>query len=216
MNCRRAFSVIELLVVVVILLILTGLIFPVYKRSIGSARRAAVTQQERQIYLSLRMYLDDYDGKLMRISGRPGQDWPTLVEPYIGDIELLKNPDFKFKNIYPVELGRGFSINSCFSEPAIVQTHNPIFLFESAPVIQGSTIFDMTRSDKFDKTYDEMNVGFKPIGDRWLADNRDGGSAVIFLEGNARFLFFKHVSSRVSGSCVAESAENPLFEALIK
>ncbi len=58
---RRAFTLIEMLLVVAIILILAGLLFSVYASAKESVRQAGCVTHLRQIGIALRLYLNDHD-----------------------------------------------------------------------------------------------------------------------------------------------------------
>jgi prepilin-type N-terminal cleavage/methylation domain-containing protein/prepilin-type processing-associated H-X9-DG protein len=101
------FTIIELLVVVAIIAILAGLIFPVFTKARDKAREGACQSNLKQIGIALRMYLGDHDGKLLTAAVNGGTyihdattveamrrleqtanaslwnwGWPTLLFPY--------------------------------------------------------------------------------------------------------------------------------------
>ncbi len=65
---KRAFTLIELLVVIAIIAVLAGILFPVFAQVRANARRTACMSQLRQIGMSARMYLQDYDALPPRLS----------------------------------------------------------------------------------------------------------------------------------------------------
>lgn len=60
---RRAFTIIELLVVMAILLILAGILFPVLSRVRGRAQGVQCISNLHQLGMALQMYEDDNDGR---------------------------------------------------------------------------------------------------------------------------------------------------------
>jgi len=58
---QQAFTLIELLVVIAIISILAAILFPVFARARESARRASCLSNLKQIVLSMKMYMQDYD-----------------------------------------------------------------------------------------------------------------------------------------------------------
>jgi len=61
---RKGFTLIELLVVIAIIAILAAILFPVFARAREKARQASCQSNEKQIALSIHMYIQDYDEQL--------------------------------------------------------------------------------------------------------------------------------------------------------
>jgi prepilin-type N-terminal cleavage/methylation domain-containing protein/prepilin-type processing-associated H-X9-DG protein len=61
MRRTRAFTLIELLIVVAIIAILAAVLFPVFARARDAARRTACLAHEKQIVMASLMYCQDYD-----------------------------------------------------------------------------------------------------------------------------------------------------------
>jgi prepilin-type N-terminal cleavage/methylation domain-containing protein/prepilin-type processing-associated H-X9-DG protein len=81
-GARRAFTLIELLVVIAIISILASILFPVFGRAKENARRSSCQSNLKQLGLSLSMYSQDYDERL--IGAQTGEDrWPQLLAPYM-------------------------------------------------------------------------------------------------------------------------------------
>jgi prepilin-type N-terminal cleavage/methylation domain-containing protein len=80
----RGFTLIELLVVIAILVILAGLLFPVFAHVRESARQSVCRSQLRQIGMALGMYGMDYSGIPLRLSG--------LYPAYVSDGRLFVCP----------------------------------------------------------------------------------------------------------------------------
>ena len=59
--CRKAFTLIELVVVVAIIAILAALLFPVFSRARESARRTQCISNLKQLGVAFGAYLNDYD-----------------------------------------------------------------------------------------------------------------------------------------------------------
>ena len=83
--CGQAFTLVELLVVLALISMLAGLLFPVIARSRRRAREAVCISNMRQIGMAFHMYQQDYDG------GRPLQLY-YLVPTYISSSSLLICP----------------------------------------------------------------------------------------------------------------------------
>ncbi len=57
----RAFTLVELLTVIAIIAVLTGILFPVFATARGKAREIVCVSNMRQIGLAIRMYTQDFD-----------------------------------------------------------------------------------------------------------------------------------------------------------
>src|SRR5713101_7995492 len=108
---RRAFTLIELIVVVAIVEILAAFLFPVFVRAREKARQASCSSNLRQIGLAMTMYTQDYDGVLPLYVA----DWSTvIVQPYLKNQQVVTvcpsaRLDPKYQNLpysyWPVAYG---------------------------------------------------------------------------------------------------------------
>lgn len=71
---RRGFTLIELLVVIAIIAILAAILFPVFLRAKGNARRIACVSNARQLGLAISSYASDWSGHIPALAdnGREG------------------------------------------------------------------------------------------------------------------------------------------------
>jgi prepilin-type N-terminal cleavage/methylation domain-containing protein len=99
---RKGFTLIELLVVVAIIVILAGILYPVFAATRRAAYNAACLSNLKQIGLAVSMYTQDYDesfptacAQIDRIidKAQPA-DWPQSQTPYLWDVvkPYVKNP----------------------------------------------------------------------------------------------------------------------------
>jgi prepilin-type N-terminal cleavage/methylation domain-containing protein/prepilin-type processing-associated H-X9-DG protein len=104
MKRRRAFTLIELLIVVAIIAILAAMLFPVFARAREKARETACASNLMQIGKALSMYQQDFDERMCptRIWGDGGINapyplwrtgvWDFLIQPYARDWAIMKCP----------------------------------------------------------------------------------------------------------------------------
>ena len=106
---KRAFSLIELLVVVAIIGILASLLLAAVSRAKESSRRTACQNNQRQIGKAWILYANDQDGQMVPQSiktpppagavGPTGKGthtyWPDLMVGYLKDPKILVCPSFR-------------------------------------------------------------------------------------------------------------------------
>jgi prepilin-type N-terminal cleavage/methylation domain-containing protein/prepilin-type processing-associated H-X9-DG protein len=84
---RRAFTLVELLVVVGILAMLAAILFPVFAQAKEAAKRTECLSNVRQLSAAMLMYLDDHDGAYpMRVDGTDNENvdqWIDMIHPYV-------------------------------------------------------------------------------------------------------------------------------------
>ncbi len=157
-RCVRAFTIVELLVVVAMLAILAAIIFPLLSRVRETARRAQCTANLRQLGEAFSLYANDWYGYWPSPGGLVGdrsywsQSGPGGLYPYVRQRGLNSVwccpllSDWRGK--YPA---RSYSMNSYLRTPAdaeyptcigllrginicrIRETHRTILLFEGVP-----------------------------------------------------------------------------------
>lgn len=104
-NCR-AFTLIELLIVIAIIALLAAILFPVFSRARDNARRAACLSNMKQLGTAVMMYTQDYDEMM------PGNDsldegagltngfmdssavrnWAKSIDPYLKNLQVFRCP----------------------------------------------------------------------------------------------------------------------------
>jgi len=98
MGHSRAFTLIEILVVIAIIALLAAILFPIFARSRENARRASCQSNLKQIALAIKQYVQDYDSKyspsLINLTGTP-HGWADAIQPYAKSTQILQCPSEK-------------------------------------------------------------------------------------------------------------------------
>ncbi len=116
---RRGFTLIELLVVIAIIAILAAILFPVFARAREKARQASCQSNEKQIALSLLMYVQDYDETFMRHCYSVGDScWARKIEPYAKNTQIVVCPSWLGAISY------GFNMNALDNQ-RLARIHSP-------------------------------------------------------------------------------------------
>ncbi|BCM88535.1 hypothetical protein IAD21_00368 [Abditibacteriota bacterium] len=93
---RRAFTLLEILVVIAIIGLLAAILFPAFARARENARRASCSSNLKQIFLAHSLYRDDYDGifaPCAYLNAGGGQvEWPELFLPYTRNRQIFICP----------------------------------------------------------------------------------------------------------------------------
>jgi prepilin-type N-terminal cleavage/methylation domain-containing protein len=109
-RCRRrsGFTLIELLIVIAIIAVLAGILFPVFAQARGNARKTTAMSNLRQIGTALHMYTADYDEHLPnRWPFWPGYDpdfllviptFDVLLQPYVRNSAIWFSPEDRLPN----------------------------------------------------------------------------------------------------------------------
>src|SRR5688500_14651686 len=106
MRTQRAFTLIELLIVIAIVTVLAGLVFPVVARAREKARQASCAGNTRQLALAILMYADDHEETLPPVAygheheagdehdadDEPVVLWTEMVAPYLKSRQVLLCP----------------------------------------------------------------------------------------------------------------------------
>lgn len=89
---KRAFTLIEAVVVVAIIVILAAILFPFPHRNGDNARRSSCQSNLKQIGLALIQYTQDYDDKFPRVSQKGSRGWSQDIQRYAKSWQLFQCP----------------------------------------------------------------------------------------------------------------------------
>ena len=212
MNCRRAFTLVELLVVITIIAILAAMLLPALSRAKQKAWTISCNSNLHQIGLGMKMFADD-NNELYPESGTSiywgaidvappigsgKASWMEQIFPYIGNTNVYRCPG----NVQlPANLRGPFNyFNGC--NVAYVTAHNfaavnsTAILFPSAFVLGGDTAgipnssgtlsFDPQDADKDDYTQNCVGgAADAGITEFWQIHSK--GQNIMFADGHSQW-----------------------------
>lgn len=149
---RRGFSLIELMVVIAIIVILAGILFPVFSTVRAKARRTRCEYNLNQLGHALKLYADDYGGYLPSYSQshpswqnglsdpqkndpQPGLviTWDMSIQEHLKNWDVLSCPDNPFRRD-----ARAFALTA-YSQRHVVRGGMLYFLGERIEKIPNGT-----------------------------------------------------------------------------
>jgi prepilin-type N-terminal cleavage/methylation domain-containing protein/prepilin-type processing-associated H-X9-DG protein len=223
----NAFTLTELLIVLVIVAVLSGILFPVFTRSSAKNRQAQCLSNERQMSTAWLMYSQDYDGRVVpwSLSGRSDSNafvWDRLLQTYQKNEAVMHCPSSK------ALVGYTYSANIGGASPSpplrsLSSLRNP----QQSPIIADCEGFAAAENNvpgwSFSFIIPDEKGGaqarairyesFKngvPTGERkWAfhngrteaarikADQHGEGANYIFADGHAKWLHYEKSGDRV-------------------
>jgi prepilin-type N-terminal cleavage/methylation domain-containing protein len=96
----KGFTLVELLIVFAIILVLAGILYPVFSAAKASARQTTCQSNFRQAQLATAMYLVDYEERMMPVNHQPAtpansrndRTWVQLILPYLKSFSIFRCP----------------------------------------------------------------------------------------------------------------------------
>ncbi|MBI1334845.1 MAG: prepilin-type N-terminal cleavage/methylation domain-containing protein [Armatimonadetes bacterium] len=145
MKFGRAFTLVELLVVITIIAVLAAILFPVFSRAKAAAKTTDCLAKNNQLLKATMLYVTDSDGHYPQSRKSTGAPWVddasgSLEEPDYGSIFPLLNP----------YIGAKFTDLSCPEDPdpkgIVCQSINPDVPNLASYIYNGNFAFGLNES----------------------------------------------------------------------
>jgi len=172
---RRAFTLIEILVVIAIIALLAGILFPVLAQSREKARAATCLSNYKQIGLAIQMYASDFDGDTPP-DGGSFSGIITDCYPYTKNKAIFACPDdfdrekegrpgtYRMPSLY-----QGKAINCGWADP---------YSNAKPPLISRSASTTLLYEAEQDFAQAPINPTYR----------HSGGTQILFFDGHTKWL----------------------------
>lgn len=100
---RKAFTLVELLVVIAVIGILIALLFPVFAQALEMARGTTCLTNQKQIGQAMLMYIEDNDEALPPFGDQypePNYFWDIELRPYLSNLSIINCPSWNTRGKY--------------------------------------------------------------------------------------------------------------------
>ncbi len=186
---RSAFTLVEMLVVVAIILLLSAMLFPVLEAALGKAESASCVSNMRNLGLAARLYCDDYDGRIVPAMLPHPTDgricWDVTMQPYINNELLLLCPtdEHPRKVRGALSVPHSYGINLELAEVGGYMASSLTLAGISDPL--GTVLFCELAGQR----YATCGVRYSLNGLERVAVNRHGnGANYTFVDGHTKWL----------------------------
>ena len=190
---RRAFSIVDILVVIAILAILAAQLFPVFIQARDKAQAMTALSNARQIGAAFQMYAQDWDEGLPLTSHSAGSSWINSLQPYSKTPLLTRAPGDRSANWETPLPGESKTRRSSYAINAYL---TPGGGFASLPAVRRPAECVYIVELKENKTGDHIH----PMSWRRSSTGRGidpkteietqryrGGAHYVFVDGHARW-----------------------------
>lgn len=196
---NRGLTLIELLVCIGIILILVGIVLPVYSQAKESAVNSQKVPALRQLYAAMSMYVADFDNIVPFGLGPTDQTWEDRLLPYVGDQRIMINPSIgrlltDLDLSLPIPVGRGYALNE-YLERNSFDVPNRVVLFTEATATQTHDLRGHWPNVMLSCTdvqtaeiHRLQGKIYRPVGGRYLGNHFRGGSTFAFTDGSVMWI----------------------------
>ena len=177
---RKAFTLIEVLVVIAIIALIAAILFPVFARVREKARQSSCASNEKQMGLALLQYIQDNDEIYpLAYSQDTGKSWKDVLQPYAKSTQIWlcpSNPLRKSNISYAANSCNGYNygggpsvINGVMGYQDTWGVMNPAKLSQIADASQLIAVAEVNWP----------NVNFQPGNAFYAGANGPAGTATI-------------------------------------
>ena len=199
---KHGFTLIEILIVLVIIGLLAGLLFPVFSSARENARTTACASNLKQIGQAMTLYLQDNSQRYPLSTQPPGCTWVDSIYPYIKSTQVFSCPSAQYGEYTPgcvlSEFIEGSSPRAEYGRNGSYDLVAPFISVKTEKDANGATLTDHKIPDKsfaasryrfpsntilvldgsddyyaFHSRYALVNPGIDPIGS--VEDLKEGG-----------------------------------------
>ncbi|MDX1932132.1 MAG: prepilin-type N-terminal cleavage/methylation domain-containing protein [Capsulimonadales bacterium] len=175
MKRHSAFTLIELLIVIGIIVVLIAILLPVLFQTRAKSRQNVCLSNSRQVWLSIRAYIDDNDG-----------GWPT-TRAWLSWQALPACPDVTGYVSFPIRGVPGYGYNTGFAERFTAETTGPPGIYATTDSMIPFPTTTVCFCDS--ELREPYQSGFYPKEDRregaWI--RHQGGANYTFADGHTKW-----------------------------
>lgn len=210
-NSQKAFTLVELLVVIAVIAILAGLLLPALARGKDQAYSTKCLSNFRQIGIGVMMYEND-NNESLPLSSHQAASWVGVLQPLVGGTNLWRCPRDQNKT-----RPYSFAINEYLLPPEPGETRKNYSTYTSLPSGPETMMFaeartNMVGSDHFHFT-DPMDGGYSPLSffAQVDVDRHKSSANYLFVDGHVDRLSWKTVEPKLTqaGSRFVNPAGHP-------
>ena len=230
---QHGFTLIEILVVLAIIGLLAGLLFPVFSSARENARTTSCASNLKQIGQAMTLYLQNNGQRYPLFTQPPGCTWVDSIYPYIKSTQVFSCPSAQYGEYTPgCALSEFFDENSPLAEYGRNGSYDLVAPFISVKTVKedgatltsykmpvksfaasryrfpSSTILVLDGSDvfyAFHSRYAVINPGIDPISS--VEDLKEGGVLPIHNDG----VNLLYVDGHVKWQSLGALASTPMW-----